>query len=771
MLMPLYRFADWFAPDNLRDDPNTLQRIRVTVASSMLAFVFGMIVCAVMFIESGGLSLELVVLGVLTGILPLMLFLYRLTGDYTLSGVLIIIPGFVAVVYGNYFCTGGREFALIWFACAPLLATLIVGRWYGYLMTLLAVIAVLLFVYLSSVGYAFPDPFAGAGDIPYMHAATVVAALAFLAGMTGTHEWTAMEVRAQLSAEIEERKRTEQELNEQKDRAQITLRSIVDGVITTNARGGIEYMNPTAMKITGWGSEGLAGASIRDVLKMLDADSQAEIEDPLAVCLEQGRSGNKGVHILVGKSGRKVTIEHSCSSICDMDGRISGAIIVFHDVTVEQELTRQISYQATHDALTGLTNRHEFEQRLLQALENCQTYPAEEYVLCFLDLDQFKVVNDTCGHRAGDELLCQIAYLLKDNARESDIIARLGGDEFAVILDNCSIDNAVIIAENIRERIAEFRFPWDDRSFSVSVSIGLVSLASSDSSRTHILSAADAACYAAKEAGRNRVHVYDTNDTGLSLRHDEIQWIGRLKDALDHDSFVLVRQPILALQDSLNGHGHFEILIRMRDADGELIAAEKFLTAAERFNLMTDIDRWVIQTLVAWFAANPGDLENTHTCCINLSGHSLNDERFSAFVKHQLTQIAALPSKICFEITETTAIANLRRAKEFIIDMKGMGCRFALDDFGKGMSSLAYLKNLPVDYLKIDGQFVKDITSDAIDRAMVESINHIGHVLGLRTIAEFVESQDIHALINDIGVDYAQGYAIGRPEILNANTA
>lgn len=552
-------------------------------------------------------------------------------------------------------------------------------------------------------------------------------------------------------------------MSEQQERAQLTLESIGDGVIATTAEGYIDYLNPTAKELTEWPLELARGKPIFQVFRLVEERTLEPLGDFISPILRDGKT-IKNNNYMLSKHGTRRAVEYSAAPIRRRDGAIAGAVIVFHDVTSAQELSRQLSYQATHDALTGLINRHEFEHRLERTLRDTGE-SAAEHVLCYMDLDQFKIVNDTCGHGAGDELLRQISSILRDSARESDLVARLGGDEFAIVLEHCPLDQALRLADDTRQRVSNHQFFWEDQTFSVAVSIGIVALSEHNLSMTQVLSLADEACYAAKAAGRNRVHVYQPDDSLIIRRSSEMAWIAKLHDALHKDRFLLARQAIVPVMGKERGD-HYEILIRLLGEGGKPVPADQFLSAAERFKLMVEIDRWVIRKLVEWFQTHPDELARTHTCSVNLSGHSLNDDRSRSYVHEQLRHVPNLAHKICFEITETAAIANLRRAREFIVDLKAFGCRFALDDFGKGMSSLAYLKNLPMDYLKIDGQFVKDITEDAIDRAMVEAVNQIGHVLGMQTIAEFVESEPILAMIRAIGVDYAQGYAMGRPVLL-----
>jgi diguanylate cyclase (GGDEF)-like protein len=429
-------------------------------------------------------------------------------------------------------------------------------------------------------------------------------------------------------------------------------------------------------------------------------------------------------------------------------------------------MAQQMAHQATHDALTGLINRSEFEFRLQRVLTTSRTEEVE-HALCYLDLDQFKVINDTCGHVAGDELLRQLGGILRERIRKRDSLARLGGDEFGILMEHCSLDEAQRVATAVRRAIEDFRFLWENKNFNVGVSIGLVPVTEHSKSITDVLSAADAACYAAKDSGRNRVHVHREDDAELARRHGEMQWVSRIHRALEEERFQLEFQPIVPISTPINGREHYELLIRMQD-DDRMVPPGAFLPAAERYHLATKVDRWVIYNACNWLAQHPEHLDRLHLCGINLSGHSLGDEEFLMFVAREMEQAKIPPSKICFEITETAAIANLSSATRFIKALKLQGCRFALDDFGSGFSSFAYLKNLPVDFLKIDGVFVKDIVEDPIDFAMVKSINEIGQVMGKQTIAEFVENADILEKLREIGVDYAQGYGMGRPQPMGA---
>jgi len=421
----------------------------------------------------------------------------------------------------------------------------------------------------------------------------------------------------------------------------------------------------------------------------------------------------------------------------------------------------QFRYQASHDALTGLINRHEFERRVKGLISSTRLEKGEN-ALCFMDLDQFKVVNDTCGHIAGDELLRQLAEVLQDAVRHSDTLARLGGDEFGILMEHCTLAQAQRAVTAIQQIIQDFQFSWEGQTFRIGVSIGLVAISENTLSLTELLKQADAACYMAKDLGRNRIHVYNPDDTQMVLRQGEMQWLSRINQALEENRFTLYVQSIVPLDKSTDTH--YEFLLRMVDESGKIIPPVTFLPAAERYGLMHKLDIWVVGHAFALLANHPDLVEQVNFFSINLSGQSITNVNFLDSVISQIKELNIEPGKICFEVTETAAISNLRAATHFIASLRELGCLFALDDFGSGLSSFGYLKNLQVDYLKIDGIFVKDIADDPIDHAMVKSINEIGHVMGMKTIAEFVESKKIKDLLKELGVDYAQGYEIGRPQ-------
>jgi diguanylate cyclase (GGDEF)-like protein/PAS domain S-box-containing protein len=569
-----------------------------------------------------------------------------------------------------------------------------------------------------------------------------------------------------VETDITERKLYEEALFREKESAQITLQSIGDGVVTTDGEARVQYLNPVASELTGWRLDDAVGRNIDEIFRGFHEETCEPIENPVGVAMRRNRP-IKSVRpaLLIRRDGNELYIESTAAPIRDPLGGVTGGVLVFHDVSESRELNRRLSYAASHDVLTELVNRREFEQRLERALKSAKARETS-YAVLYLDLDQFKIVNDACGHNAGDALLKQIGSLLKSKIRWRDTLARLGGDEFGVLLESCTMDEALRTAEALRENIADYRFSWDDRTFRLGVSIGVVPITAATDDVASLLSAADSACAAAKDAGRNRVYNYQENDIDLMKRRKEMQWAARISNALDENRFELFRQTIQPLQNTAEHGAHYELLIRMRDEQGQLIAPGLFIAAAERYGLMTAIDRWVIAQAFTWLVSEADERERLSLCAINLSGQSLADEKFLPFVVEQFKKSGLSGSCICFEITETAAIASYSQANRFIHALKELGCRFALDDFGTGLSSFGYLKHFPVDFLKIDGSFVKEILHDPIDREMVRSINEIGHLTGKQTIAEFAENTEIITMLRGMGIDYAQGYGVSEPKRL-----
>ncbi len=558
---------------------------------------------------------------------------------------------------------------------------------------------------------------------------------------------------------LQAHKQAEDALYQEKERLQVTLQAISDAVITTNVCGELLYLNPVAEALTGWSLACALDRPYQEVFALDDAAGGAPKFDVVAECILAGET-HRYFHLrLLRSQGGSVQVEVSVSPIHDADGEVQGTVLVFRDVTEQQRLSQEIAFQATHDELTGLGNRRAFELALAECFARTRGHD-QHHVVCYLDLDEFKVVNDTCGHTAGDELLRQIAQLFSDVLREEDHLCRIGGDEFGMILTNQSVARALAVAERLQLSLGAYRFAWREQSFGVGVSIGMVVLDGHSESVGALLQAADSACYVAKDAGRGRIHVYASDDPALAQRSGVMEWVSRIEHALQHDRFVLFAQPIVPI-GAQSGRGlHCEILLRMHGADGLLVSPGQFMPAVERYHLASRVDRWVVTHALQWVAAHQAQIDQ---CSINLSGQSLGDAVFMDFVVDALRNRPLPCHKLCFEITETAAISNLHTAKHFIDTLRHMGCKVALDDFGSGLSSFAYLRNLPVDVLKIDGQFVRDIATDPVSLAMVRSIHEIGCLMGKETVAEFVESQAILALLREIGVHYAQGYAVGYP--------
>ena len=557
----------------------------------------------------------------------------------------------------------------------------------------------------------------------------------------------------------------ENALKAEKERAEVTLASIGEAVISTNADGRLDYMNPAAERLTGCSTAAAQGLPLGSLFSLVD-EATGKTNDRLI-----DQSLCEGVVVdhqwLVRPDSSAVAVSIVGAPL-HPDGEAAGAVLVLHDMTREREFVAQLSWQASHDALTGLANRREFELRLEQALGDL-SHQCGGHSLMFLDLDQFKVVNDTCGHAAGDQLLRQTTGLLERNIGAGALLARLGGDEFGVLLRDCDAGSAAEVAERLRLAVQEQSFVWNRRAFNISMSVGLV-LVTEATSVEETLKAADMACYLAKEKGRNRVQIYHPSDTELLQRVGEMGWVQRIRNALDEGRFCLFAQEIRALDDDGADHSRVELLLRLRDEDGNLVAPGGFIPAAERYGLMPLLDRWVVGNAFALLGARLDSAGSgpLRSCAINLSGVTLGDDDFVDFVCRQLETHHIPPELICFEITETTAIANIASAQRFIGALKKRGCRFALDDFGIGTSSFGYLKHLPVDTIKIDGSFVKEILNSDVDRAMVEMIVHMAKVMGKAVVAECVESEGILAALREIGVGYAQGYAIGRPRLFES---
>lgn len=565
--------------------------------------------------------------------------------------------------------------------------------------------------------------------------------------------------------DITDRQNLARELAHESELLRVTLQSIADAVITTNAAGDVTWINPAAEQMTGWLAPEAKGQPLRQVFHIVNEKNQALASDPIRMCIEKNaRVGLTNHTILIARDGSERCIEDSAAPIRSQSGEVLGAVLVFHDVSEQRRLSNEMTFRATHDVLTGLLNRAEFEVRLQRALDSSKSN--FQHALLFIDLDQFKIVNDTCGHAIGDKLLQKVARLLEEAIRSRDSLARLGGDEFAIILEHCPVKQAQRVAQNICARMDEFRFLHDDRRFRIGASIGLVPIDSRWVGTEAIKQAADAACYAAKEAGRNRVHEWFDTDVAMRARHGEMQWTTRIQKALDNDELILFAQRIQSLQCADDGL-RVEVLVRMKDADGKLIQPSAFLPSAERYHLISSLDRSVVSKTIAWMQTLDF-VELMDHVSINLSGQSVGDRAFHEWIYAKLASIdnLSIRKKLCFEITETAAVTNMEDAAVFIQELHQLGVRVALDDFGAGASSFGYLKHLAVDYLKIDGQFVRELDSNPLHAAAVRCFVDVAKVVGMRTVAEFVENQLVMDHLRGLGVDFAQGDLVHKPEPL-----
>lgn len=562
-------------------------------------------------------------------------------------------------------------------------------------------------------------------------------------------------------------KQTQESLARSKERVELLLKSTGEAIYGVDNEGRCIFINDRFTEQLGYSADELIGKNVHQMIHHTHIDGSPLPWEECFVyhCLQEGGSYRGGDDIAWRKDGTSLPTLYTVEPMLE-DGHVTGAVVIIRDMTEEAAVSSQLEHLARHDPLTGLINRREFEERLGRVLQSARQ-DKTKHILCYLDLDQFKVVNDTCGHLAGDELLRQLSSTLNHHVRKRDTLARLGGDEFGVLMEHCDQNEGARVANNMRNAVASHRFRWEGKVHTVGVSIGVVAITDDAGDTTDVLKAADAACYAAKESGRNRIHIYHEEDTTLATRYGEMQWVARINQALEEDRLILTLQPISPIHHVDGINNSYEVLLRMRADDGSVLLPEDFLGAAERYGLSIKIDRWVISRIVKWYASNRNSLADVPLLNVNISGQSLGDEGFLSHTISELTKYQVPPEKICFEITETAAITHLSSANRFMHALKQLGCVFALDDFGIGLSSFGYLKTLPVEYLKISGLFVKDIMEDPIDLAMVKSINEIAQVMGKKTIAECVESKEALARLGELGVNYAQGYVVGAPVALD----
>ncbi|MEO7774954.1 MAG: EAL domain-containing protein [Steroidobacteraceae bacterium] len=556
-------------------------------------------------------------------------------------------------------------------------------------------------------------------------------------------------------------------------RARVALESLGEAIITTDAGGRIDYANPAAARLLGVEQGQAAGRTLQDIVSLVDETDRKLLTDPVHQALVSGAAVNLGRRavLMSRNNGSERSIELSASPIRAQAGEgnneeVIGAVVLLHDVTEMRGITRQMSYQATHDALTGLINRREFEARLGDAIDVAHRGDST-HVLCYLDLDRFKAINDTSGHLAGDSMLREVAKLLRDALRDSDTVARLGGDEFGVLLIGCPLEKAQQIAIDLSRKIADYRFVWKDRLFNIGASIGLVEIARDTGTLEESLAAADSACYVAKKQGTGNVEVYSARDEAQARQNGDIQWLQLLQSALKNNSFELYWQPIVAAY-GVDGRGPaMEVLVRLKDEQGNEVEPGDFVRAAERYRLMGLVDRWVVQTTLTALGRGAINLPGDRSLALNISGQTLADMQFLEFVVECFDRTGVNPAQLCFEISEAAVVANLDHARRFVGVLHGMGCQFALDDFGSNLGAFSNLRNLPMDYLKIDGSFMRNLARDSVNQAMVGAMIRLARTLNFKVIAEQVEDATVVDAARRMGVDYLQGYAIGRPQPLS----
>jgi diguanylate cyclase (GGDEF)-like protein/PAS domain S-box-containing protein len=574
-----------------------------------------------------------------------------------------------------------------------------------------------------------------------------------------------------VARDVSHRKSLEVSLSRSKRQAQYTLESIAEGVITTDNDARIDYMNRAAETLIGTSRDDAAGHKVDELFTLVDDTDRRPLGDPVDRCLAMRRRVNMGRRaVMVSQDGEQEhSVELSASPIRGPGDSVSGTVVVFHDVGELRGLTRKMSYQATHDPMTGLINRREFERRLDEAMDSAHSEEAV-HMLFYMDLDRFKAVNDSCGHLAGDNMLREVATLIKDQVRDSDFVGRLGGDEFGALLIGCPIEKARQIAMDICNAIADYRFVWKDKIFNIGISIGLVEISHVSGTVQDLMSAADSACYVAKQEGRGKVHIYSARDEAIARERGDIQWLRDLQSALHEDGFELAVQPIIAMTSGADSGPALEVLIRLPDGRSREPNTADFLRPAERYQLMPQIDRWVVNATLSALSGGELKLAGQRSCAINLSGQTIADEGFLGFVVEALDRTGVSPSSVCFEVTEKAILANIQQAQRFIEVLHGIGCEFSLDDFGSGMGSFASLKHLPIDYLKIDGMYTRSLQTDEVNQEMVAAMIKLARTMKFRVVAEQVEHQEDFDWLRDIGVDFVQGHFVESPMNLGAVT-
>jgi diguanylate cyclase (GGDEF)-like protein/PAS domain S-box-containing protein len=547
------------------------------------------------------------------------------------------------------------------------------------------------------------------------------------------------------------------------------MQSLGEAIVTTDLEGNLVYLNPAAEKLLATPRSQAIGRPLEEVVGLMDQNDRKLLSDPVKEAIGGGNGNAHNLSrraVLLGKaSGEERAIELAASPLRDHNGELVGAVVLMHDITELRGQHRQMSYQATHDALTGLVNRREFERRLSESADIARRGEAS-HMLCYLDLDRFKIVNDTSGHLAGDSMLREVAKLLREALRDSDTIARLGGDEFGMLLVGCPLDKARQIADDVCRSIANYRFVWHDRVFNIGVSIGLIEIGREAGSVEQLLAAADSACYVAKKEGAGRVSVYSARDEALARSTGEIEWLQRLQSALKEERFALYYQPIVSAFGNDTDGPSMEVLLRMLDENGAEIQPNEFVAAAERYRLMASVDRWVVHNTLGALSRNAFQLARERSVAINISGQTLSDPLFLEFVVETLDQTGVHPDQVCFELAESAVVGNLEQARRFVGVLHGMGCKFTIDDFGSGVGSFSSLKSLPLDYLKLDGSFMRNLARDSVAQTMVTAMIKLARTLNFKIIAEQVEDSAALDAARKMGVDYVQGFVIARPSRL-----